>query len=135
MRAPPLLRKLVGYVGTGGLAAVVDLGGFVLLLRAGMPPVPAAALSFVVAAGVNFLLSARFVFGARAGWPRFALFLAMASLGFAVNVSVTAAGIRLVGLDPAPAKLLAIAVAFGFNFLVNAFYVFAEDAPSRRARR
>lgn len=127
MSAPPLLRKLVGYAGTGGAAAVVDLGGFVLMVRAGMPPVPAAAASFAVAAGVNFVLSARFVFGTRAGWPRFALFLAMAVLGFAVNVSVTAGALALLGLEPALAKLTGIAVAFGFNFLVNALYVFAGD--------
>ena len=127
MSPPPLLRKLVGYAGTGGVAAVVDLGGFVLMVRAGMPPIPAAAASFAVAAGVNYLLSARFVFGARAGWRRFGLFLAMATLGFAVNVSVTAGALTVLGLYPAAAKLTGIAVAFGFNFLMNAFYVFAGD--------
>lgn len=127
MTLPPLLRKLVGYVGTGGAAAVVDLGGFVLLVAAGLPAIPSAAASFVVSAGVNYLLSARFVFRARAGWGRFPLFLAMATLGFLVNVSLTAAGLLVLDLPPALAKLGAIAIAFGFNFLVNAFYVFADD--------
>ena len=134
MTPGPLLRKFVSYLGVGGVAAVVDLGGFVALERAGVPDVAAAALSFLVAAGVNFLLSARFVFGVAPGWARFGLFLAMNGLGFLVNVSVTAAGLVLLGLAPALAKLCGIGVAFGFNFLVNVTWVFAERAPAPQAK-
>ena len=128
-----ILRKLAGYLITGGTAALVDLGGFVLLSRMGIPIVSAAALSFVVAAGVNFLLSARFVFGVDIGWSRFWLFLLMATAGFLVNVSVTALSALFLSVDPAIAKLGGIAIAFSFNFAVNLIWVF--KGPSGDARK
>lgn len=126
MSRPGLLRKLVGYAGTGGVAAVVDLGGFVLLVGAGVHVLPAAAASFVAAAAVNFLLSARLVFGVSAGWRRFGLFLLGALMGFAVNVAATTAGALLLGLPPVAAKAAGIGIAFGFNFAINLRWVFAR---------
>ena len=125
MTQSSLLRKLAGYLVTGGTAAVVDLGGFLVLDRMGMPTGPAAALSFAVAAVVNFLLSARFVFGVAASWSRFGQFLLTATAGFFVNVSVTTLGALFLGFDPAAAKIGGIAIAFAFNFAVNVMWVFA----------
>ena len=61
-----LLRKLSRYFVTGGIAAVVDAGGFALLERAGVVTPVAASLSFCVAALMNYVLTARFVFGQQA---------------------------------------------------------------------
>jgi putative flippase GtrA len=125
------VRQLGRYVLTGGTAAVVDLGGFVALVASGLPVPVAAALSFLLANVANYLLTARFVFGAAPTLRRYPLFLAAASAGFAVNVAVTALLPWALGVAPAAAKLAGIGVAFGANFLLNAGLVFPANRKAR----
>lgn len=121
---PPLLTKLLRYVLTAGVAAVVDVGGFVLLTGAGVGLLPAAVLSFVVAAAVNYLLTSRFVFARGASARGFGLFFAGALVGLAINVGVTVLAATELGLPPGAAKLLGVGVAFLVNFAINAGIVF-----------
>lgn len=118
------LEKLAGYFVTGGLAAVVDAGGFALLVRLGLSVPLAATASFTSAAVANYLLSSRFVFGRDPTRRRFALFLAMALLGLLLNVGLTVTFAQVFELPPELAKVLAIGVSFLFNFLLNYFIVF-----------
>lgn len=119
-----LLGKLGRYFVTAGLAAVVDIGGFVLLVGAGLMLVPAAVSSFVIAAVVNYLASSRFVFGAPASVRGFARFFAGALAGLAINVGVTFLAATQLGLAPALAKTVGVGVAFLANFAINALLVF-----------
>lgn len=114
---------LLRYGLTGGLAAVVDLGGFAMLLATGVPLALAAALSFLVATVVNYLLSAAFAFGAAISLRGYLRFLAVAALGLVVNVGVTVLADAL-GVPPVLAKLVGIGVAFFVNFLLNLVLVF-----------
>lgn len=125
-RARPLLRKLGQYGLTAGVAAVVDIGGFAALFRLGLPLVPAAMLSFLAANVVNYLLSARYVFGVAPSLRRYPVFLAAAGLGFIVNVSVTALAAQSLGLAPVAAKTAGVGIAFFANFALNALFVFRE---------
>ena len=84
--------KLMRYIGTGGVAAIVDIGGFALLGRLGVAVPVAAVASFCVAAVVNYLLSSRLTFDREATWRGFALFFAVALVGLCVNVGVTLVG-------------------------------------------
>lgn len=118
--------RLSRYVLVGGSAAVVDLGGFVLLSLAGFGVGPAAATSFAMAAVWNFTLSSRLVFRVAASWRRFALFGAFALVGLAVNTGVTVAAAHW--LPGAMAKTIGIGVAFGVNFWLNHAIVFDRDA-------
>lgn len=119
-----LLTKFGKYFITAGLAAIVDIGGFVLLVEAGTLLLPAAILSFVVAAVVNYLASSRFVFGAPASGRGFLRFFAGALAGLLINISVTYLLATQVGVAPALAKTLAVGVAFFANFAINAALVF-----------
>ena len=135
-------RQLAGYAITGGLAAVVDVGVFWVLAQH-QPALVAAALSFAMAAAVNYRLSATWVFHCE--WRnlrqalRFALF---AAVGGAVNAGVTAALAGWMGaLGPwgtTPAKVAGIGVAFLVNFAMNARWVFSgaprARGPLRRPR-
>lgn len=118
--------KLFRYVGTGGLAAVVDIGGFALLTRAGVAVPVAAATSFCVAAVVNYLLSSRLAFGRDASWRGFALFFAVALIGLCINVGVTVAGTDIVHLPPVIAKIAGVGIAFLVNFALNLTIVFGR---------
>mgnify|MGYP005846401131 CR=1 FL=1 len=115
--------KLMRYGVTGGLAAIVDLGGFVGLVALGMFLPVAAILSFFVATLVNYGLSARFVFGSGPSIRSYLRFLLFAGFGLIINVASTILA-DFAGLPPALAKLVGIAVAFGINFLFNLVYVF-----------
>jgi putative flippase GtrA len=119
-----LLSKFAGYLFSGGLAAIVDVGGFALLIQAEMPLLPAAAVSFILAAIVNFQVSSRFVFKRQATGRRFAVFLLAALLGLAINVYITVSVARSFYLPPIYAKIAGIAVALIVNFLLNLLLVF-----------
>ena len=123
---PPFLRKLVGYFFTAGTAAIVDVGGFVLLLQGGMHLVAAAILSFTVAAVVNYLLTSRFVFSHRLSVKGFLLFFAAALVGLLVNVSITVLVATQGDVTPWIAKLIGVGIAFLFNFLTNVAVVFRK---------
>lgn len=121
-------RKALAYGLTGGLAAVVDLGVF-WALAARLPALEAAALSFLVAAAVNYRLSSQWVFQRDWRHPAQALrFLLFALAGLGVNAGVTAW--LVVPLGPLAAKACGITTAFGVNFMMNARWVFASQAPA-----
>ena len=97
-----------------------------------MPLAMAAVLSFLAATVVNYILSARFAFGAAISSRGYLRFLAAASLGLAINVGTTVLASRL-GAALLLAKLLGIAVAFVINFAINLTLVF-PGAQSLRKR-
>jgi putative flippase GtrA len=124
------LTKLVRYGVTGGIAAIVDAGGFALLLEAGLAVAGAGTLSFCIAALVNYGLSSRFVFARSATAQGFALFFVAALLGLSVNLGVTLAGVYLAGLPPIVAKIAGIGTAFLVNFALNLLVVFRPSAAA-----
>jgi putative flippase GtrA len=118
------LFKFSRYFLTGGVAAIVDAGGFAALYYLGIATPIAAAASFTLAAVVNFLLTARFVFGQRPTGRAFTLFSLAALIGLTVNVGVTIAAVELLGLPPMVAKVAGIGASFSVNFLLNLLVVF-----------
>jgi putative flippase GtrA len=116
-------RQLARYFLTGGAAAIVDLGGFVLFVSGGMAVAQAAVLSFLAALIVNYFLSSRFAFGRNVNVHTFLLFVGFASAGLLINVGVTVAAFAVLGIAPL-SKAIGIGLAFLFNFAVNAFIVF-----------
>ena len=124
-RLPLLARQALGYLMTGGLAAVVDIGGFHLLASHFDGVLLPAALSFLVAAVVNYTLSSLKVY--RQDWRsprRAALFLVFACVGLSINASVTWMLATALPIPPTLAKVGGVAVAFVANFLMNTFIVF-----------
>jgi putative flippase GtrA len=138
-----ILSKLARYVVTGGISAVVDAGGFALLMKAGLRigldtdgghiVALAGTLSFCISALGNYLMTSRFVFAQQATRQGFALFFVAALIGLSVNLGVTLAGVYLIGLQPVIAKVAGIGVAFLVNFCLNLLVVFrpSAEAPPR----
>lgn len=121
-----LAKRFSGYAITGGTAACVDAGFFYLLLSAGTATGLAALTSFFLAAIVNFVMTARFVFGHRLAGRGLTRFMLAAIAGLLINVSVTLAAVELFGLPPMNAKVAGIGTAFFFNFFLNLNFVFRE---------
>lgn len=122
----PVSAKLARYVLTAGTAAIVDLGGFAALTAAGLAVFWAATASFLFANVINYLLSARFAFGALPTWRRYPLFLASSGLGLGINVAVTSLVVQAGWTEPVPAKLIGIGTAFTANFMMNLRVVFVS---------
>jgi putative flippase GtrA len=125
-----VLTKFARYFLTAGVAAIVDAGGFAFLYGFGVATLPAAAASFGLAAIVNFLLTARFVFGKKATARGFTEFLLAALVGLTVNVGVTVATAEILGLPAVIAKVVGIGTAFSINFLVNWLIVFRNKGTT-----
>lgn len=122
----------LGYALTGGTAALVDLGGFHWLASRMHGVLLPAVLSFCAAAVVNYLLSARWVFGCDwRSWRRAALFMAAACAGLSINASITWALATVWPLHATLAKAGGIAVAFTANFLMNQRWVFGRGRPAQ----
>ena len=121
----PLLRQAGAYFVVGGLAAVVDICLFHLLVRPSGQVLASAIGSFLVAAAFNYALSAAWVYRRNwRSWRRAGAFLLFATVGLCVNAGVTLWLVSAFGLLPTLAKVGGVAVAFGANFLMNTFIVF-----------
>ena len=109
----------------GGLAAVVDIGLFHLLVARSEGVLLPAVTSFMVAAVVNYSLSSLWVY--RRQWHsirRAATFLLFALVGLCIDAGATW---WLIHSLPIPATLAKVGIAFVANFLRNTFLVFRTE--------
>lgn len=121
------LFRIGRYGLTGGAAAVVDLGVFALLCPAVLAVGPAATASFLAAVGVNYTLTSKFVFANQLNRKRFYRFFVFAVIGLTINVTITVVVARTAPVSPAFAKIAGIGIAFIFNYVFNAKFVFDRD--------
>jgi len=117
-----------------GLASVValgaDIGLFMLLLRGGVGPAPAAALGYAAGILVHWLISSRLVFAGDAA-PRGSrrmrqkgLFVVSALIGLALTTAIVTLASRI-GLMPLAAKGIAVMVSFQLTYMLRKSVVFA----------
>jgi putative flippase GtrA len=122
---PRLLRQAGAYFVVGGLAAVVDISLFHVLVGQSGAVLASAIASFLVAAAFNYSLSSAWVYRRDwRSWRRAGAFLLFATVGLCVNAGVTLWLVSAFGLQPTLAKVGGVAVAFGANFLMNTCIVF-----------
>ncbi len=116
------------YFIVGGIAAVVDIGGFMVLTGPfGVPWFWAAVASFSVSVVVNYLLSIRFVFESGVRFRRHheaALVLAVSTIGLLLNEAALWVMIDFAGWMSLPAKLVATAVVFVWNYGARQNFIF-----------
>ena len=116
--------RFLKYIATGGAAAIVDVVGFRILSMSALPIGAAAAVSWFVAAIVNYSLTSKFVFIRAESGERLLHFLVGAGVGLSINVGVTVFCATTVGIDPLLSKVIGIGTAFLFNYLINLLWVF-----------
>ena len=104
-----LVRYILASVG----ALAVDMGTFLALLSAGVPPVAASAMGYGIGIMVHWILSSRKVFaeqvaeGGIARTRQKAMFVVSALIGLGVTTLIVG-GASAAGLDPRAAKLCEI---------------------------
>ncbi len=124
LKSDGLAGRLSRYLVVGGLAAIVDLGGFILLSKFGVGILVAATGSFGLAMILNFLVSAAFVFRTAPSLRRFGKFLASQMAGLTVNAVTTV--LMSLFVSPILAKVIGIGAAFLVNFTLSNTIVFAR---------
>lgn len=119
------LRYLLASVG----ALAVDLGGFFLLLSLGVFAAGASAIGYALGILAHWLLSSRKVFHdtvADRGMARTrqkAMFVISALMGLALTTAIVG-GADMAGIDPRPAKLVAVGASFMLTWLLRSKVVF-----------
>ena len=130
----PAAVKIVRYFFVGGTAATVDLVLFGLLtLVFGVHWFYAAAISFVPATAVNYLLSIRFVFGSQVRFARqseITLVFVVSAVGLALNELLLWIAIDGLGIPLLVSKVLASGGVFFWNYGLRAYYIFNPSLPS-----
>jgi putative flippase GtrA len=119
-----LYGGIVRYAITGGVAAVIDVGGFACLSLTAMPVISAATCSFLTATVVNYILTSTFVFRTRVTFKRYFRFLAGSLFSLLVNVILTSFGAIILSLPRIESKAVAVGITFVLSYRINSRLVF-----------
>ena len=124
--------QLGWYLIVGGSAFVVDIGCFLALATIGFPVLLASASSFLIATLANYFLSCRLAF-TRGRFDRvteIARFCVVVLVGLALNTFFVWLFITYTTMWPVVAKVAAVPLVFGWNFLGRRLIVFRPELPS-----
>lgn len=132
-----LRARLAGLVARYTLASAValaaDTGSFLAMLHAGVPPVTAAAIGFILGIAVHWLVSSRVFFvedvaaDARDRGRQRTQFIAVSLIGLALTTVIVGVAAHL-GINPRFAKLVAVVVSFVTTSGLRHIFVFRQPA-------
>lgn len=123
------LIQLIKYVGVGGTAALVEWSSFGLLIGlARLHYLIAVAISFIVATGVNYILSGRFVFvrGRHPVHKEFFLLYLVSAIGLVLNLILMSLFVGFLSAPAMPAKIISTGIVFFWNFGARKIWVFEK---------
>jgi len=116
---------LIAYLAVAFVSAATEWGTFAAAATA-MPPIQAALVGFVIATGVNFVLSRNFVFRSRSWWvSELALLFLSSAAVFVGNLAVFYVLYEFFDVHLMIAKILGTMAGFVFNFAARQFWVFS----------
>ena len=117
------IKRLVRYGFVGLLGASLHFGTLIILVRAGMPPVPASAIGFVITVLVSYLLNYYWTFEAnlahRSSLPRY---IVITVSGLILNTSVMHLTVDVWRWDYRLGQTVAVILIPLSNFLFSCFH-------------
>jgi len=122
-------RAAQRYFVVGAVSALADWAIFALMLYGfDLHYIVAGAISFVLATGLNYFLSVRFVFGSgrRQRNQRIFLLYMVSVVGVAFNLGLLSVGIDILDLHPMLSKMIATGMVLGWNFVARYYFVFQK---------
>jgi putative flippase GtrA len=117
--------QFVRFLFVGALNTLFGYAVFAGLVLAGLPPMPALVLTYVVGVLFNFYTTRRFVFAARGDAAALLRFIAAYVLIYFFNLVLYTLIERGVG-KPLLAQALCVPVVAVFSFLLFKFQVFRD---------
>jgi len=130
-----LESQFVRFCAVGGSGYAVNLAVYAALLAAGLHYLAAAAVSFLVAAGSNYLLNRTWTFQASGSrlMGQGARALAVSALSLGANQLFLLAFVAA-GTGHLAAQATAIVLVTPFSFTANKLWAFAEAGRTAEAR-
>jgi putative flippase GtrA len=123
-----LSTRIVRYALVGGVAFAVDLAIFVIFAKlAGFNYLAVAAVGFLIATSVNYVLSIQHVF-VHKGWlarrTEIALVFLVSAGGLAINQLLLWQAVSAFGIEMVTAKVVASAAVFLWNYGMRRYVIF-----------
>lgn len=122
--------RIVRYFFVGGIAASVDLCIFIVFAKLiGWNYLAVAAVGFIIATLVNYLLSIRHVFESGVRFARrheIGLVFLISGIGLLINQTVLYAGVDILGWETIFSKVVATGTVFLWNYGARAGFVFSK---------
>ncbi len=134
LRRHPLFKKIVKFCITGGIAAIIDLGGLQIMVRyLSVPEEAAVVLSSCISVIFVFITNKFFTF--RDTSDRYARQITKFILvyGFAIALNGAVSNVFLwLGFHYLIAKVIAIGIGAVINFVLSNSFVFRQMVPAER---
>lgn len=130
-----MLIRFIRFAIVGGFATAVQYLLLVLLVHlAGVDPVWASTVGFVLSAFANYIINYHYTFGSKQRHvTALGKFAALASVGLFLNSAIMSGLIRL-GLHYLPAQLVATLVVLIWNFVGNSLWTFRTKSDQGEFR-
>jgi len=126
IRGPGTARQFAKFLAVGLLNTLFGYTVFAGLVLAGLAPMPALVITYVVGILFNYFTTGRFVFG-HAGAGALLRFIAAYGVIYLFNVALYRA-VEAMGAGPLLAQALCLPVVAVFSFVLFKFRVF-RDPP------
>lgn len=126
--------KLYQYLVVGGFSAIVDISLFLLIRQfSSLHYLLIATITFLVATLVNYLLCSFLVFKhatKNSASNRFLLTYLVSSIGLIIHHATLFLTFEVLILPLVLSKIIAMGIAFGWNFLSRKKWVFKSHSPA-----
>ena len=122
-----IVSKFTRYFFVGGFSALTEWCAFAsLVYLAQVNYVLSGVLSFLIATGVNYVLSLRFVFDERRYRQEMeiALIYVVSIIGAGINIGIMVVLVEMFSVHTMLAKILGTGSAFLWNFLTRYLWIF-----------
>lgn len=131
LRQRPLLKKMVKFAMTGGVAAIIDLGGLQIMVRyLSVPAEVAVILSSLISVIFVFIFNKFFTFRDKSARYVSQIIKFALVYGFAIILNGFVSNIFLwLGFHYLLAKVIAIGIGAVINFVLSHVFVFRQPAP------
>lgn len=128
LRQRPLLKKMVKFAMTGGVAAVIDLGGLQVMVRyLSVPEEVAVVLSSLISVIFVFIFNKFFTFRDKSSKYASQILKFALVYGFAIVLNGFVSNIFLwLGFHYLIAKVIAIGIGAVINFVLSHVFVFRQ---------
>jgi len=130
---PPILLRMLSFAMIGAVNASVDFSVFIFCYKAlAFPLLASNAISWVAAVSISYVLNTTITFKKQSDSTlRWKDFLRFAASGLIVEIMATGVLIFLSHHTTiVAAKIISLAIGFGFNFSMSNFFIFRRSHAS-----